>query len=426
MFIKKGIILFLCIWSVSILGQTNIKSMFYNVLNYDANTESRSRTPHLKKILEATLPDLFMICELKSESASNYLFENAILPVNAKFKKADFKNSKSPATGLLQMVYYNSDKLTLKSSNVIPTRVRDINHYTFTINTENTENTEVTKIEVFVTHLKASRGEDNRVKRLESIEYLLRELEEMSPDSFVLFAGDFNFYTSNEEGFLKITNSNNKIKIVDPINRLCPTFPDDTINYFNEYRSFSQYFWNNTNFSDVHSQSTRSTTLNDGAGGGMDDRFDFILMSESLKTNSKLYYKNGSYKTIGNNGNCYNFSVNNTNCSGSFSKDLRNALYAFSDHLPVVLELETPKNTLSQENFNPISFLNSNISSEKLVLKMKHSGYKKLLIFNQLGIKIKQISIENLSEIHININFLSKGIYYVKIDTHKPKRFIKI
>lgn len=415
----------LCFWSVSLIGQTNIKTMFYNVLNYDSNTESRNRTIHLKTILETVQPDLFMVCELKDESASNYLFANAISTYNSSFKKAPFKVSQSSASGLLQMVYYNAEKLVLESTSVIPTKIRDINHYTFAVNTENSNTTPI-KIEVFVTHLKASRGESNRIKRLESIEYFLRELEEMPTDSFVLFAGDFNFYTSNEEGFLKLTNTNNPIKIVDPINRLCPTFPDDKVDYFDQHQSYSEYFWNNSTFKDVHSQSTRSSSLDDGAGGGMDDRFDFILMSENLKSNSSVYYKDGTYETIGNNGNCYNLSVNNSNCSGKFSQNLRNALYAFSDHLPIVLELETPENILSRNNFKAISFSRGNMISEKLVIEIASSNSQKITILNQLGLEVKTILVKNLSKINIDTGSLAKGIYYVKLDSYKPKRFIKI
>lgn len=140
--------------------------MFYNLLNYDNDFESRSKTTHLATILSEINPDLFMVCELKSLTASKYIFNNAITLYNPNFKKAQFKSGESLDTSLLQTVYYNNEKLALVNTNVIPTKVRDINHYTFTIAT--------TKIslEAFVPYLKASRGLDNRFKRLSSIEVL--------------------------------------------------------------------------------------------------------------------------------------------------------------------------------------------------------------------------------------------------------------
>ena len=244
MFLRKYFfVLFVCFTSI-INAQTNIKAMFYNTLNYNSDTQSQERTSYLKTILDDIQPDIFMICELKNEIVSNYLFENAVLPFNGNFSKAEFKPSESPATSLLQMVYYNSNKLELEYNEVIPTGIRDINHYTFIIKSENSTN-EVTRIEVFVTHLKASRGNDNMQKRLASVENFTRELDRLPEDSFVLFAGDFNFYTSNESGFQTIINSSNPIKIIDPVNRLCPAFPDDNKDYFNEDYD-STYFWNNS------------------------------------------------------------------------------------------------------------------------------------------------------------------------------------
>ena len=423
MLIKKASLFVLCFWSVSFFGQNTIKAMFYNILNYNSDTESQNRTPHLKTILETVQPDLFMVCELKNETASDYLYTNAILPFKQSFEKAPFKYSESPATNLLQMVYYNSAKLELEQTSVIPTRIRDINHYTFKVKVES-GNSNPVRIEVFVTHLKASRGQDNREKRNASATTFTRELDRLPTNSYVLFAGDFNFYTSNESGFQTIINSSNPIKIIDPVNRLCPAFPDDNRDYFNDDYD-STYFWNNSSFADVHSQSTRSSSLSDGSGGGMDDRFDFILISENLTKNNNLYYKPESYKTIGNNGNCYNSFVSNTTCLGEFSQNLRNALYQFSDHLPITLDLQVA-NTLSIYNTASIKFLNSNIVKDYLSIQVSDINLKSITIYNHLGQKVKSIEINNQKEISINLTSFSKGVYYLTADSLQPKKIIKI
>lgn len=425
-FLKRHLIVFLVLFVFCSFSQTRIKALFYNTLNYNSDVVSQEKTPYLKTILETVQPDLFMICELKNETASNYLFDNAIFPVNEKFKKATFRNVVSPAKDLMQMVYYNAEKLFLEAEEVIPTGVRDINHYTFKINTESIETNPI-RIEVFVTHLKASTGAENRQQRLESVENFVRELDRLPSDSAVLFAGDFNFYTSNEEGFLKIIDATNPIKLIDPINRLCPTFPENGIDYFNENNFNNTYFWNNASFADVHSQSTRTSQLNgDGAGGGMDDRFDFIMISENLTTNPNLYYINNSYKTIGNNGNCYNSYVSNTDCTGEFSQDLRNALYFFSDHLPIALEIETPQNTLSiSKNENPVKFINSNLISDFLSLHLSKENCS-IVIYNQLGQKVFEIKNTLKSDIKIATSAFPKGIYYVKTVGFKPLKFVKI
>lgn len=425
-FLKRHLVVFLVLFISCLFSQTRIKALFYNTLNYNSDVVSQEKTPYLKTILETTQPDLFMICEIKNETASNYLFENAILPFNEKFKKVPFRNVESPAKDLMQMVYYNSEKLVLEAEEVIPTDVRDINHYTFKINTVDIDTNPI-RIEVFVTHLKASTGASNRQQRLESVENFVRELDRLPTDSAVLFAGDFNFYTSNEEGFLKIIDATNSIKMIDPINRLCPTFPENSIDYFDENNFNNAYFWNNSSFADIHSQSTRTSQVNgDGAGGGMDDRFDFIMMSENFASNPNLYYINNSYKTIGNNGNCYNSFVSNLDCTGEFSQTLRNALYFFSDHLPVVLEIETPQNTLSiSKNQNPVKFTNTNLISDFLSLHLSKENCS-FIIYNQLGQKVFEIKNTSKSEIKISTSGFPKGIYYLKTADYKPLKFVKI
>lgn len=419
MFQKRNV-LFILLFVVSLLqGQTRIKTMFYNTLNYNSNAESEARTPHLKTILDDVKPDLFMVCELKNEIASNYLFNNAIITSNPSFKKADFNTSRSPATDLLQMVYYNAEKLTLEFNEVIPTGVRDINHYTLKLKTAS-EN----RIEVFVTHLKASRGIDNRQKREESIEIFTRQLDRLPQDAYVIFAGDFNFYTSNEEGFLKLIDINNPIQIIDPINRLCPSFPNNNIDYFNGEYNGSIYFWNNIAYSDVHSQSTRNAQLNgDGAGGGMDDRFDFIMLSKNLTESTEMKFVNNSYKTIGNNGNCYNSFVSNTSCTGEFSQNLRNALFNFSDHLPIVLELENQQNILF--NYTYVKKLNFSIKHQELKLKID-KNIKEIKIYNTLGKVVFTSKNINSNETVIHLNILKSGLYFLKVDDYKVAKFLKI
>ena len=348
-------------------GQTRIKAMMYNVLNYSDSEVSRNKTPFLSTILDEVKPDLFMVCEMIDEIGSNYLFENSIIPFNENFQKAPFEENQSGSYSLQQMVYYNTEKLILEETRVITADTRDINQYTFKINTENLNTNPIT-IEVFVTHLKASTGSSNRQRRLNSIQSFVSYTNNIADDSYVLFAGDLNFYTSNEEGYQHLIDDRNPIVIIDPIDRPTPNFPDDGIDYYENYNS--TYFWNNSSFRDIHSQSTRTSNIgfidDSGSTGGLDDRFDFIMMSKNFNTSTSLYYVNDSYKVVGNNGNCYNSFISNPNCSGVYSQTLRDALIEFSDHLPVVMEIETPENTLSTNLISETNFIGSNIIKDYL------------------------------------------------------------
>ncbi len=410
-------------------GQTRIKAMMYNVLNYSDSEVSRNKTPFLSTILGEVKPDLFMVCEMIDEIGSNYLFENSIIPFNENFQKAPFEENQSGSYSLQQMVYYNTEKLILEETRVITADTRDINQYTFKINTEN-GNTNPITIEVFVTHLKASTGSSNRQRRLNSIQSFVSYTNNIADDSYVLFAGDLNFYTSNEEGYQHLIDDRNPIVIIDPIDRPTPNFPDDGIDYYENYNS--TYFWNNSSFRDIHSQSTRTSNIgfidDSGSTGGLDDRFDFIMMSKNFNTSTSLYYVNDSYKVVGNNGNCYNSFISNPNCSGEYSQTLRDALIEFSDHLPVVMEIETPENTLSTNLISETNFIGSNIIKDYLKITSAND-INNLKIYSITGqlIDVKLSKNTGNDTIIIDVKHISKGIYYLSHQKlKKPLKFIKI
>ena len=410
-------------------AQTRIKAMMYNVLNYSDSEVSRNKTPFLSTILDEVEPDLLMVCEMVDEIGSDYLFENAIIPYNENFQKAPFEENQSGNYSLQQMVYYNSKKLILEETRVITADTRDINQYTFKINTENALSNPI-RMEVFVTHLKASTGSSNRQRRLNSIQSFVSYTNNIADDSYVLFAGDLNFYTSNEEGYQHLIDDRNPIVMIDPIDRPTPNFPDDGVDYYENYNS--TYFWNNSSFRDIHSQSTRTSNnglIDDsGSTGGLDDRFDFIMMSENFNMSTDLYYINDSYQVIGNNGNCYNSFINNPNCSGGYSQTLRDALIEFSDHLPVVMEMETPENTLSTNQISEINFIGSNIIEDYLKI-ISPGDMNNLKIYSITGqlIDVKLTKNTGIDTIIIDVKHISKGIYYLSHQKlKKPLKFIKI
>ncbi len=434
----KRIILFFSIslFAFQGFGQTRIKAMMYNLLNYSSDAVSQSKTPFLRTVLDEINPDLLMVCELESEAGSNYMFTNAIAPHNTDFQKATFQVNQSSGANLQQMVYYNTKKLVLETSRVIVADTRDINHYTFRLNTENSATSPI-KLEVFISHLKASTGSSNRQRRLNSVEDFVVATNDIPSDSYVIFAGDFNFYTSNEEGYQRLIDNGNPILMIDPIDRPSTPFPNDSSvsDPFDFYSSSSSFFWRNSSFSDIHTQSTRTSNTGlidtSGATGGLDDRFDFIMMSNNFTTSSDLFYVNDSYKAIGNNANCYNSFISNPSCSGTYSQSLRDALIEFSDHLPVVMEIETPENTLSTESYSEaIQFFNSNIIEDFLEISINtDTTIKELNIYNINGQLVKSVSTKNLldNSIRINVQHLSNGIYYLSAQNlSKPLKFVKI
>ncbi len=405
---KTKIFLLALLFCIQSNAQTTFKTMFYNLLNYPTAPPT-DRNTILKNILNDYQPDIFMVCELESEIASEDIVNYSLGEINKNYAKATFvynQSDTSTDSSLQQELFYNSDYFTLVNQEEILTNIRDINHYTLQLNTYNQNNTPIL-LEVFVTHLKASQGSYNQQLRYEMVQQFTNALNNLDPNSYVIFAGDFNFYTSSENGYQEIVNPNNAIIMKDVLNM------NTTLQSWH-----TNYSWKN-----IHTQATRlsNSDFNGyGAGGGLDDRFDFIMVSESITDNSDINYITNSYKSYGNNHNCYNKRIDNTTCTGEFSQETRNNLYNMSDHLPVVLELASNE-TLHNESLSIQNNLRlkGNVVSKNLILEINDLlRIKKAQILNPLG----QIVIEkriHKNDFEINVTGLKKGLYFLKIENYK-------
>lgn len=414
----KKTILILCLLGLgfqNLTAQENIKTMFYNLLNFPEL--SLDRLDELEVIITDYQPDLFMVCELNDAFGAGLIL-NRLQMINPNYAQATYFNNTSDDTGndlnLLQnLIYYDSTKFILEGQDIIPTTLRDFNRYTLKLNTVN-QATNPIILEVFVSHLKAGNSPEDELRRFLMVEELTSYLSTIDPNSKVIFAGDLNLYTSNDITFQKLIDPTNAITLTDPVNRLGD--------------------WHtNSNFLDVMTQSTRTQGGLGGASGGFDDRFDFILTSENMMTNPDLYYVPGSYKSYGNNinPNCYNRAINSTDCAGiDYSQAIRNALHDMSDHLPVVMELETNEQLLSTSAFvqeATFDFIRGNVTSNELSFVLNSSKKdNEYVIYNVLGQELSSGTIKNNDITTINVGSFPKGIYYLTIENFtETKKFIK-
>lgn len=213
----------------------------------------------------------------------------------------------------------------------------------------------------------------------------------------VIFAGDFNMYTSSEPAFSTIIN-HGLIKLIDPINK-----PGD---------------WNNNyEFADIHTQSTRRDNEGDGgSSGGCDDRFDIIFTSADVMTGvNGLSYIQNSYKAYGNDGNHYNKSINERPNS-AVSNTIADALFTMSDHLPVVMEFEAKEVTSISEVMNKEIYLIHH--NKQLNIQLKNSqNIDEITLYNTQGKKI--YTAKNHSEkVVINTSDFAKGKYIINISSN--------
>lgn len=417
---KKTITIFIFFISIVCFSQQTINTMFYNVFRFPSSAPA-NREFILRDILDQYQPDLFMICELETEQAADMILNTSLANQAADFARADFHNNTSDSSDLLQnMVFYNTQKLTLLNQTILPTNYRDIDQYSFLLNTQEAQSDPV-YLEVFVTHLKSSTGTANQQARLSMVEVFVEALEELTnPNTYVLFSGDFNFYTASEPGYQKILSSDNAIVMVDPIDA-------------------SGSWHDHANFTHTHTQSTRLSNsgfgggVNAGASGGLDDRFDFIMMSENFTDSSEFYYVESSYKAYGNNGNCLNKSINDPDCTGEFSFELRDNLYWMSDHTPVVMQFETTQTFLSipvYEKKSWVWFASANYTTNYIDVGINRqempSEAKNIYIYNLIGQEIERVLINNTSTIRLDISHYSSGMYFIKTDSsNETLKFIR-
>lgn len=418
---KLFLLLTLSLFSLTItFGQDSLNVMFYNLFRFPSSPPS-NREFLLGEILDSIQPDLLMACEIVNESGAKRIEQSSFANFTENYSMAEFVYSVAAAADpLQQMVYYNTKKLILLKQQTLPTTIRDINHYTFLLNLESLPE-DSTFVEVFVTHLKSSQGPANRALRLGMIDTFVNALAKIPADHHVLLAGDFNFYQSaNEPAYHKILDTTNHIVMVDPID-------------------MPGKWHDNPAFAAIHTQATRTSAVGFGLGGatgGMDDRFDFIMMSEKSKDDLKFSYVEESYKAYGNNGNCFDKSIHDSSCTGIYSQELREKLHNMSDHTPVIMKFYT------SESFNPapssvrhlnkeaFQFISGNVVSKELILKLKTGtpAGGVLTIYNLLGQVLWQQRFSSSQDvIKIDIAHLNAGMYFLKLENTDAKtlRFIK-
>lgn len=382
------------------IAQSNFRVMSYNLLNFPQG-QMPSRIDTLEIILDAYRPDLFMIQELKSEAGLNQIEDVLDNLGYANFAAAEFIPQQSePGTPnpLQQSLLFNQSKFGLKDQGYVITIHRDINYYRLFIKDSQLQNgADTTYLYAVVCHLKSSEGDANEQSRLEMVQSYMDWHNSLDEEALVIFAGDFNVYSSAEPCYQALLSVANSPRLYDPIS--------------------SPGSWNNNpGFSAIHTQCTRTNTIfNDGASGGMDDRFDQILMSEKFFDNtSTLRYSDESYAAFGNSGDCFNENITDCN-GGNLSDAVMSALYYMSDHLPVVLEMESDI-SLSTPDLASNSFEIRNSGFAGKFQVNSKGGMLQWTVYSYLGQELEQGSLmlnQGQQSIQIPLNNLPLGTYVI-------------
>jgi len=299
-------------YSISFAQPTDtVRVAAYNVLNFPG-AQGTERVPYLRTVVQSLDPDILVVEEMDA-SGINQFSNNVMNAEQVEYNYAPFYNlGWQYEVGL----FYKRDKIRYIGQKIIPTELRDI--IGFQLQMTYPADTSFT-FWVYGAHLKASSGTDNQNQRQAEVTALKDSISDLPAGTHYMVVGDFNLYTYLEPAYQTLLNDFT-IPLYDPL--------DAAGNWHNS----GSYSW-------LHTQSTRTGQLSDGgSSGGMDDRFDFILLSTPFQDSTGLRYIANSYKAYGNDGNHFNGSIN-SGTNSVVSSVVANALYYSSDHLPVTANM---------------------------------------------------------------------------------------
>ena len=315
-------------------AQDTLTVMQYNLLYYgnyqsgfadcfETNNNTQRKDECIRTIVDYVKPDIFTVCEFGATQTLQSDFLRHNLNINgANYWQSDniinYANS-----NIINHIFYDSRKLGLKKHVALRTTPRDTDVYELFLKTPSLAAGDTVKLVCIVAHPKAGQGYEGQRRALMQI--AMDYVNQYYPNDNVLIMGDFNMYGASESGYRLLTQtySNPSICFMDPL---------AIVGGVGEWS-------NNNQFTAFHTQSTRSYSDECFSSGGLDDRFDFILMADEIAFSyNHLRYVQGSYHAVGNDGHHFNQSVNQ-GTNTAVPAVVAEALYDGSDHIPVTMKI---------------------------------------------------------------------------------------
>lgn len=188
-------------------------------------------------------------------------------------------------------------------------------------------------VSIYPLHFKAGTGATNEERRLSEATLLAADIRALPEGRHVILGADLNIRTSQEEAFRVINGENANTGVLwDPISRVGD--------------------WNNnTLYRNIHTQDPRA------GNGGMDDRYDQVLVSPSLLDGRGMEYDGAfptpwnlattedpahSYRAWGNDGSTFNGTLR-VDGNAMVGPAIAQAILDLADpngHIPVFLDLD--------------------------------------------------------------------------------------
>ena len=327
-------ILLLISLSTQIMAQDTVTVMQYNLLEYgnynsgfaecyETNNNTQRKDECIRTLMDFVKPDILTVCEFGATQTLLDGFLRHNLNVNgATYWKSD-NIINYAGSNIINHIFYDSRKMVLKKHVALRTSPRDTDIYELYLKTKALAAGDTIKLVCIVAHPKAGQGYEASRRALMQI--AMDYVNQHYANDNVLIMGDFNMYGASESGYRLLTQtySNPHACFIDPL---------FSVNGVGEWNNNSQY-------APFHTQSTRSYSDECFSPGGLDDRFDFILMADEIAFSYKhLRYVANSYRAVGNDGRHFNQSVDQ-GYNAAVPAEVAEALFDASDHLPVTMKI---------------------------------------------------------------------------------------
>lgn len=367
-----------------------------------------------KTVFKAVDPDIMCVNELvgfSDNSGAQSILDNVInTDGEINFTSAAYSNNSF--SSITNMLFYDSTMFGLAGQDFISstlnniTLVRVIDFYRLYYKDPALKlGADTVFFTIVAAHLKAGNSTSDRNDRQLAAAAAMDYITNQVPDDNVIFTGDLNVYGSTEGAYQELVNYTvASERFVDP--------------------GVAGSWNNNSTYAVLHTQSTHASSSGCYSGGGLDDRFDFILNSQAVANGTDgLTYKLNSMIAVGNDGAHFNQSIN-AGTNSAVGSVVADALYDFSDHLPVVAEYTVSLSDIGVEE-NLITDIGFNNPVRDI---LRITGLADDRIFN---IQIRELSgriIYNVSQTSpvsiqtINLAFLPEGIYLLHIQDDQGRQ----
>lgn len=402
-------------------AQDTVRVMHYNMLYYGVNNSFCNQTNNnlqlknnsLRTIMSHVQPDIFTVNEISSNVTYHQMILDSILNINGvtKFRRAAMTNYSS--TSIINDLFYDSEKFGIVKEYALLGGDRDINVYKLYYKSpELLWSSDTVFLTIVVGHLASGSDASAQANRDTEAGIVMNHIATLPNPHNYLFQGDFNVYTYAEPAFQKmINNANQNIRFYDPINK---------IGEWSDNATFAAY----------HTQSTHAST-NCFVGGGLDDRFDFIMVSLPVMMDTyRIKYVPGSYITPGQDGQHFNKAITDAPLNTSVPADVIQALYNMSDHLPIYLDLRINQIPASINEMKtqqlPVSFENPVSDVLRLNFGNVSTTGIQILLFDIAGKIVYEYDIDDpvkFKEIVIPVTWLKQGLYLLNIRSANYRSF---